>query len=142
MLAAEYLSKLRQIAFILRRFIDSLFQTDRYYLACNEPFPHAYELVKPYIRHVHIKNLMSYDPHYCPSKTLIGLDMTREYEGKRAYRCRLADGVLNNEGFLTKLHKDGFDGVVSLENHGTHQEMFDMCSADADYMRATGYFEE
>lgn len=118
------------------------FDAANYYLACNEPYPHCYETVKPYIRHVHIKNLVSYDPAYCPSKTLIGLDMTREYAGQQAYRVRLAEGVLNNEGFLQALHRDGFDGVVSLENHGTHQEMFDMCSADADYLRATGFFEE
>lgn len=118
------------------------FDASNYYLACNEPYPHCYETVKPYIRHVHIKNLVSYDPKYCPSKTLIGLDMTREYTGQKAYRVRLAEGVLNNEGFLRALARDHFDGVVSLENHGTHQEMFDMCSADADYLRATGLFEE
>lgn len=118
------------------------FDASNYYLACNEPYPHCYYTVKPYIRHVHIKNLVSYDPAYCPSKTLIGLDMTREYAGQKAYRVRLAEGVLNNEGFLRALARDGFDGVVSLENHGTHQEMFDMCSADADYLRATGLFEE
>lgn len=118
------------------------FDAANYYLACNEPFPYAYEMLKPYIKHVHIKNMMRYNYKYCPSKTLIGLDMTRNYEGQQAYRVRLADGVLNNEGFLKALHRDGFDGVVSLENHGTHQEMFDMCSADADYLRATGFFEE
>lgn len=118
------------------------FDASNFFLGGNEPWPHCYEMLKPYLKHVHIKNLVSYDPAYCPSQTLIGLDMTHKYAGQKAYRVRLAEGVLNNEGFLAALHRDGFDGVVSLENHGTHQEMFDMCSADAEYMRKTGFFEE
>lgn len=118
------------------------YDASNYYLAGNEPFPHCYETVKPYIRHVHIKNLVSYDPAYCPSETLIGLDMTRKNEGQKAYRVRLSEGVLNIEGFLKALYADRFDGIVSLENHGTHQEMLAMCSADAEYLRATGLFEE
>lgn len=130
---------------LLKAFSSECFQYNfdpaNCYLAANEPFPYAYEMLKPYIKNIHIKNLQRYEPAYCPSDTLIGLSMTRAFEGQKAYRVNLSEGVLNNEGFLKKLHKDGYKGVVSLENHGTFEEMLEMCSTDAKYLRDTGYFE-
>jgi len=62
------------------------------------PFPGGYEAVKPWLEHVHIK------------------DADKDEKGNPFPVC-LGDGVIDLEGQLEALEKDGYTGYVSLETH-------------------------
>ncbi|HEY8287120.1 MAG TPA: sugar phosphate isomerase/epimerase family protein, partial [Chloroflexota bacterium] len=65
------------------------------FIQCGEePFPAAYEALAPWIRYVHVKDALA--------------DGTVTVAG---------EGLANWPALLTRLHADGYDGVLSLEPH-------------------------
>jgi sugar phosphate isomerase/epimerase len=86
-----------------------------YYHANEEPFPAAYEIIKDHIRYVHLKGGCHYDPTALPEDhkggTLRGSD-----DRYIAYTA-LPDGVVNVDGVLRRLARDGYAGYVTLEPH-------------------------
>lgn len=67
--------------------------------ACPPPYPDGYELLKPYIRHVHLKD----------AKSTTGRDF---YEP-----ALMGRGDVDFHGLLRRLKADGYDGWVSIETH-------------------------
>jgi sugar phosphate isomerase/epimerase len=86
-----------------------------YYHANEEPYPAAYETVKDHVRYVHLKGGCHYDPEARPKDhkggTLRGSD-----DRFIAYTA-LPDGVVNVDGVLRRLARDGYAGYVTLEPH-------------------------
>ncbi len=71
---------------------------DLYDPSGETPWPDGYEAVRPWIRHIHIK------------------DAVRDADG--AARCvRVGDGAVDYPGLLRALRRDGYDGWLSLETH-------------------------
>jgi sugar phosphate isomerase/epimerase len=66
--------------------------------APERPFPEGYEIIKPYLRHVHLKDAR------------IGTD------GQPAV-CRLTGGEARIGEMLAALRSDGYEGFVTLEPH-------------------------
>jgi len=60
------------------------------------PFPDGFDLLRPYIRHVHFK------------------DVTTEPTGARTV---VVDGVIDWRGAFAALRADNFDGYISVETH-------------------------
>lgn len=66
---------------------------------CPAPYPYGYELLKPYIRHVHLKD-------------------AKAATGRSFYEPALMGrGDVDFHGLLRRLKADGYHGWVSLETH-------------------------
>lgn len=65
----------------------------------GRPYPEGYEALRPYLAHVHVKDVCK-DP------------ATGEYEA-----CRLGRGEVGFAAVFRRLIADGYDGWVSLETH-------------------------
>ena len=76
------------------------------------PYPAGYELLKPYLRHVHVKDLKR------------GAEMTP---------VPLGDGDVDFHGVFAALKRDHYDGWVSLETHYRIKRM-----SDEDLVRPQG----
>ena len=76
------------------------------------PYPTGYELLKPYLRHVHVKDLRR------------GAEMTP---------VPLGEGDVDFHGIFAALKRDGYDGWVSLETHYRIKRM-----SDEDLVRPQG----
>jgi sugar phosphate isomerase/epimerase len=61
------------------------------------PFPDGFDQLRPFIRHVHFKDVMT--------------------EPISSERIVVVDGVIDWRGALAALHNDGFDGYISVETH-------------------------
>jgi len=71
------------------------------------PFPNGYQTLRPFIRHVHFKDVRSQAP-------------VSESDGAAEMRVRhqwVLDGVIDWRGQIAQLKKDGYDGYVSVEPH-------------------------
>lgn len=68
------------------------------------PFPEGYEKIKPYMRHVHIKDLLR------------GAEMTP---------APIGEGDVDFHGIFAALKRDSYDGWVSLETHYRIKRMSD-----------------
>lgn len=67
---------------------------------CPPAYPVGYELLKPYLFHVHVK------------------DTKTSPEGKEFYTPALmGEGDVDYHGLIQRLKKDGYDGWVSIETH-------------------------
>lgn len=62
------------------------------------PYPHGYESIKPWLRHVHIKD-------------------ARRDEKDEPYCVCIGTGWVDYPGLLAALKRDGYDGWFSLETH-------------------------
>lgn len=71
---------------------------DIYDLYREVPYPNGYEAVKPYIRHVHIK------------------DAVRNERDEPECVC-IGTGWVDYPGLIKALHRDGYTGWMSLETH-------------------------
>lgn len=64
------------------------------------PFPNGYEIIKPYIKHIHLKDIKrNYDDNKFIIPALIG------------------EGDVDFEGLLKRLKQDNYSGYVSVETH-------------------------
>jgi len=77
------------------------------------PFPDEYQRVKDLIANVHLKNRVPDDGH-----------------GRWS---QLAEGIVDWEGQLKALARDGYDGVLTLENHA--KEPPDITARNAAFVR-------
>jgi len=117
------------------------FDATNYYHASCEAFPYAYELLQHHIVYVHIKNGRLYRPGgYCPDTKWFGGAMTGE--AGTIYYCEAKDGVVNIDGLVHRLAKDGYQGMCTLEPHTTRENAIAAIRSEVKYLRATGLFEE
>jgi sugar phosphate isomerase/epimerase len=85
------------------------------FIQCGEePFPAAYEALAPWIRYVHVKDALA--------------DGTVTVAG---------EGLANWPALLTRLHADGYDGVLSLEPHLAEAGRFSGFSGPDRFRRAS-----
>jgi sugar phosphate isomerase/epimerase len=66
--------------------------------AGDEPYPAGYEAARPYVRHVHFKDVQRLD------------------DGSCRY---VVDGAIDWAGQIAALRADGYDGYISVETHMT-----------------------
>ncbi|MFW6097571.1 MAG: sugar phosphate isomerase/epimerase family protein, partial [Chloroflexota bacterium] len=66
------------------------------YEAGDRPFPNGYEAVRPYLRHVHFKDVYRLD------------------DGSHHYAV---NGDIDWEGQISALRADGYGGYISVETH-------------------------
>jgi sugar phosphate isomerase/epimerase len=104
-----------------------------YYHANEEPYPAAYEQVKPYVRYVHLKGGCLYDPVARPRDKQGGT--MRDSKDRFIGYTSIPDGVVNADGVLRRLAQDGYRGYVTLEPHVNAEEALDYYRIDVPYVR-------
>jgi len=104
-----------------------------YYHANEEPYPAAYEIVKPYIRYVHLKGGCHYDPETRPRDKKGGT--LRGSDDRYIAYTSIPDGVVNADGVLRRLAQDGYTGFVTLEPHVAAEEAIDYYRIDVPYVQ-------
>lgn len=104
-----------------------------YYHANEEPYPAAYEIVKPYVRYVHLKGGCHYDPDARPRDNKGGT--MRGSENRHIGYTTIPDGVVNADGVLRRLAQDGYDGFVTLEPHVRAEDALAYYQIDVPYVQ-------
>ena len=120
------------------------YDATNYFHSGNEPFPHAYDLLRGDIAYVHIKNGKLYDPKFCLDPDWIcDLPMTRALTGKLLYYCDTDKGVVNTMGLLSALQADGYDGMCTLEEpHVIREKAIEAIRREVLTLRNSGYFTD
>ncbi len=75
--------------------------------ACPPPYPVGYELLKPYLKHIHLKDALVTKAGSFYEPALIG------------------QGDVDYHGLIERLKADGYDGWVSVETHYRMKKSFD-----------------
>lgn len=114
------------------------YDATNYYQASAEPFPGAYEILKPYIGHVHIKN-GNLAGAEVPIQDSLGGAFTGSIEGS-IYYAPLPDGAVNISGLLARLREDGYDGFATIEPHTTPAWAEHYYRVETDFLRKEGVF--
>lgn len=104
-----------------------------YYHANEEPYPAAYETVKDYVRYVHLKGGCHYDPVDRPHDKKGGT--MRGSDDRFIAYTSIPDGVVNADGVLRRLARDGYTGYVTLEPHVNPEEALDYYRIDVPYVQ-------
>ena len=104
-----------------------------YYHANAEPYPAAYEAVKDYVRYVHLKGGCLYDPVARPQDKKGGT-MRGSADCFIGYTS-IPDGVVNADGVLRRLARDGYTGYVTLEPHVNPEHALDYYQIDVPYVQ-------
>ncbi|MEM7112506.1 MAG: sugar phosphate isomerase/epimerase family protein [Chloroflexota bacterium] len=84
------------------------------YIAGEEGYPYAYEVLQPYTRHIHLKDAMKYDAarHGRKYRKVLQTD------ARGSWICvALGQGGMNTSGLVRRLQADKFDGVAAIELH-------------------------
>jgi len=68
------------------------------FCAGEVPFPDGYDIIRPHISHIHVKDAVRGD-------------------GGDVVFCKVGEGALRYEEHVQKLKADGYDGILSLETH-------------------------
>ena len=90
------------------------FDPCNFYFAGEEPFPYAYNLLKEYIRYIHIKDGMKYSVnlHEYPGDKYFWQDASGDYI------CTvLGKGAIPWEAFFTELISNNYHGFLTFEPH-------------------------
>ena len=84
------------------------------YIAGEEGYPYAYEVLKTTMRHIHLKDAMNYDParHGRKYRKVLQTD------AQGSWICvALGQGGMNMTGLIKRLQDDQYDGVAAIELH-------------------------
>lgn len=102
----------------------------------EEPYPYAYDILKDYIRNIHLKDAVKYDA------TLYGPpdDLYLQRDLKADYMCvAVGDGAVNYDALFRRLQADGYQGSIILECH-TGERRLDKAIRDSlSYLAGHGY---
>lgn len=105
------------------------------FIAGEEGYPYAYDVLKPHIRHIHFKDATKYDPirHGEPFRKV------RQTDARGSWICvALGQGGLNMEGLVKRLQQDEYSGVAAIELH-TLRELTEQVFDDSiQYLRDHG----
>jgi len=116
------------------------FDVVNYYQASWEGFPSAYDLLKPYIRYVHLKGGCLAGPASTIADS-VGGALTGSRAPGAIYYPPLPDGAVNIAGLADRLHADGYDGYCTIEPHTSVAWADHYFRIETDYLRRLGVFE-
>lgn len=104
-----------------------------YYQANEEPYPGAYEVVKDFVRYVHLKGGCRYHPERRPRDRRGGT--LRGSEDSYIGYTSIPEGAVNADGVLRRLARDGYAGFVTLEPHVPAEQALDYYRIDVPYVQ-------
>lgn len=102
----------------------------------EEPYPYAYEILKDYIRNIHLKDAVKYDRElYGPPD-----DLYLQRDLKADYMCvAIGDGAVNYDALLQRLKADGYQGSLVLECHTGDRRLDKAITDSLSYLAGHGY---
>jgi sugar phosphate isomerase/epimerase len=116
------------------------FDACNYYHASQEGFPYAYDVLKDWIRYVHIKDGCVYNPAAGHGEAAKGTSFSGAHAPECIYYVPAGQGAMNTDGLLTRLTLDGYDGYCTLEPHTAPEVVESYYRAETAYLRARGFF--
>ena len=102
----------------------------------EEPYPYAYEILRDYIRSIHLKDVVKYDGelHGAPDDLYLQRDLGGDY------MCvAIGQGAVNYDALLRRLNSDGYQGVIMLECHTGDRRLDASIRASLSYLSSYGY---
>lgn len=106
-----------------------------FHIAGGESYPLPYELLRPWIAYVHMKDCRRYSPliHGMKSNHKFKVDSKNgEFE------CvTVGQGTVNSVAILSALLRDGYDGFIGLEPHTMPSKNRQVFEESLRYVRAT-----
>lgn len=103
-----------------------------YYHADVEPYPAAYETIRPHLRYVHLKGGCHYDATHAgvfKGSTMRGT--SRDFIGY----LPLPEAAFPIEALIRRLQRDGYDGYVTLEPHVPAAHVTEYYAIEIPYVR-------
>lgn len=109
------------------------FDPCNFYIAGEEPYPYAYQLLRSHIGYVHLKDATRY------YELLHGPDcqykLLPDSITGRFLPVALGQGAVNFEGFLSSLAHDGYSGYLTVEPHTEQARLEAVCAGTLQYLR-------
>jgi sugar phosphate isomerase/epimerase len=102
----------------------------------EEPYPYAYEMLKDFIRSIHLKDAVKYDwdLHGDPEDLYLQRDFTGDY------MCvALGAGAVNYDAVLNRLKADGYQGSLILEPHTGDRRLDAAIKDSLAYLASHGF---
>lgn len=112
------------------------FDLCNFYIAEEEPYPYTYEILKGYIKYIHLKDGAKYvesrESRYDSSTNKIFSD----YE--KLYVCTpLGKGAINYDAFLKRLRNE-YSGFITLEPHVHREKLIEVLAKSIGYLKEKG----
>ena len=92
------------------------FDACNFYCAGVEPYPYAYELLRPFIAYCHLKDGCRYDTHLAAINPMLGWKLYTDFDNQYITRP-MGEGAIPWTNLLSRLGTDGYDGFLMLEPH-------------------------
>lgn len=108
------------------------FDPCNFLIAGEEPYPHAYEMLKRFIAYLHIKDATRFSEMRHGSADHHRLFIS--HLGK--FICLpVGEGAVNYDGLLNALRRDGYDGFLTLEPHTVPERLLSTFKASIQFLR-------
>ena len=130
---------------IMEHFENPCFKTNydavNYFHASCEGFPEAYEVLRPYIGYVHLKNGCLYREGAGQPKDHRGAPMSGLHAPTPIQYTPIPQGAVNIPGLLSRLEADqSYTGTCTLEPHTTPEHVEEFYRIETEWLRKLGYF--
>jgi sugar phosphate isomerase/epimerase len=102
----------------------------------EEPYPYAYDVLKDFIRSIHLKDMVKYDEnlHGDPGDLYLQRDLRGDF------MCvAIGAGAVNYDALLKRLSTDGYQGSFILEPHTGARRLEAAIKDSLDYLASHGY---
>ena len=116
------------------------YDATNYYHASQEGFPAGYDLLKPYIKYVHLKN-GCLDTPACPIPESKGGPFSGSLEPGSIYYPPIPEGAVNIAGLAQRLATDGYTGYCTIEPHTSPAWADHYYRIELDYLRKLNLFQ-
>lgn len=104
--------------------------------SAEEPYPYAYDVLKDFIRSVHLKDAVKYDEELHGDRS--DLYLQRDFTGD--YMCvAIGAGAVNYDAVLNRLKADGYQGSLILEPHTGDRRLDAAIKDSLAYLASHGF---
>lgn len=117
------------------------FDAVNYFHASCEGFPGAYQVLKPYVGYVHIKNACLFDPQAGQPEYNRGAPMAGVHGPAPIQYAPIPDGAVNIPALLSRILEDGeYTGIFTLEPHTTPEHVEEFYEKESAWLKSLGFF--
>jgi sugar phosphate isomerase/epimerase len=110
------------------------FDPCNFYCAGVEPYPYAYELLRPFISYIHVKDGSRYDATLQEVVDVSGWRRFKDYDSEFVM-MPMGEGAIPWENLLRRLKRDGYSGFLTLEPHAELLRRREAWGQATDYVR-------
>ena len=129
---------------IMEHFNDPHFLTNldavNYFHASQEGFPAAYEILKPWIGYIHLKNACLFREGACQPDENRGAPMSGHYAPRPLQYAPLPEGSVNMAGLISTILEEGrYQGIMTLEPHTVPENVEKFYRIETEWLRQLGF---